>query len=124
MGKLITDTVIDAQLDLAEGDEVHACSSQPTTATEATTTYQLATQAIVGGDYAKANGDTSGRKNTLTPPVDTTIDNSGLAQHVAVTDAAGTVLKLVTTCADLTLTAGGGNKVTIGAFAHEVRDPT
>ena len=122
MAKLVPDAIIDAQLDVAEGDMVHVCSSQPTTFLEATTTFQLASKAIVGGDYAKANGDTSGRKNTLTTPAAAVIDNSGLAQHLAVTLAAGSVLKLVTTVTDQALTAGG--TVDVNPFDHEIGDAT
>ncbi len=119
MGKYIPDTVIDAQLAACEGDAVHACSAQPTTYTEAAATYRLATQAIVGGNYAKANGDTSGRKNTLTPPEATPIVATGLASHVAVTS--GTTLKMVTTCIAQQLTQGG--TVDFGPFAHQISDP-
>ena len=122
MAKNIPDTQIDAMLDVTEGDEVHVCNAEPTTPTEATTTFQLATQAIDGADYGKADGDVSGRKNTLTPDPAATIDNTGTANHVAVTDASGTVLKLVTTCTSQALTSGG--TVDIGAFDHEIGDPT
>lgn len=104
------------------GDAVHVCSAQPTTYTEASTTYQLATQAVTGGNYALANGDTSGRKDTCTPATGTTIDNSGTATHVAHTS--GTTLKRVTTCTSQVLTAGGGATVDISAHAHEIGDPT
>ena len=120
MAKAIPDAILDAMLAAAEGDNVHVCSAQPTTYTEASSTYQLATQAITGGNYAKANGDTSGRKNTLTPATGTSISNSGTATHVAVTN--GTSLVSVTTCTSQALTSGG--TVDIGAFAHEVQDPS
>lgn len=118
MGKYIPDAKIDLQLDVVEGDAVHVCSAQPTTYTEASATYQLATQAVTGGNYTKANGDTSGRKNTCAPTAGTTIDNSGTATHVAVTN--GTDLRLVTTCTAQALTESG--TVDIGSFAHEVQD--
>lgn len=118
MAKFIPDTEIDLQLDISEGDAIHVCSAQPTTYAEANATYQLATQAVTGGNYAKANGDTNGRKNTVTPAAGTTIDNTGTATHVAVTN--GTTLKLVTTCTSQALTSGG--TVDIGPFAHEVSD--
>jgi hypothetical protein len=73
---------------------------------------------VSGANYAKANGDVNGRKNTLTPPAGATIDSSGTANHVAVTN--GTDLRLVTLCADQALTSGG--TVDIGAFAHEISD--
>lgn len=122
MGKVLIDATIDLMLDQAEGDQAHVCSAEPTTPAEATTTFQLATQAITGGNYVKANGDTSGRKNTLTPPTGSSIDNTGTANHVAVTDASGTVLKQVTTCPAQALTSGG--TVDIGAHKLEIGDPT
>lgn len=122
MGKNIPDTFIDLQLDQVEGDLISVCSAEPTTFTEATVTFELAAQAITGGDYAKANGDVSGRKNTLTTPSGTTIDTTGTATHVAVTLAAGSQLRLVTTTDSTALTASG--TVDIGAFDHEIGDPT
>lgn len=119
MAKFIPDSIIDAQLATCEGDAMHACSAQPTNYAEVTS-YKLATQAIAAGNYGKANGDSSGRKNTLTPPAATPITTSGLASHVAIT--LGATLKLVTTCVPQTLTQGG--TVDFGPFAHQVADPS
>jgi len=119
MGKKIPDTELDAQLSVLEGDAVHVCSAEPLNHTEASSTLALATQAIAGGNYAKANGDTSGRKSTLTPPTGTSIGSSGTGNHVAVTS--GTTLKQVTTCPAQALTVGG--TVDIGALVHEIADP-
>ena len=77
MAKDIPLAIIDSMLDLAEGDQLHICSAQPTTYTEATTTFQLATFTVTGGNYTKANGDVSGRKNTLAALTGATIDNTG-----------------------------------------------
>ena len=120
MAKVIPDSIIDLMLDQIEGDNVHVCSAEPTTYTEAATTYQLATQSISGANITAANGDTSGRKNTYAPATGTNIDSSGLANHVAI--STGTTLLLVTTCTSQTLTSGG--TVDIGSFAHEIGDPT
>lgn len=120
MAKKIPDATLDAMLALCEGDQIHVCAGEPLTATEATTTKNLAT--ATAGTYTKANGDTSGRKNTQAGATGVSITTSGNADHVAVTSASGTVLELVTTCTTQTLTAGG--TVDIGAFAHEIGDPT
>ena len=120
MAKNIPDAIIDLQLAVTEGDAIHVCSAQPTTYTEAATTYKLASDTLSGASYALANGDTSGRKSTITSPVDSTIDSTGTATHVAVTT--GTTLLLVTTCTSQALTSGG--TVTINAFDHEIGDPT
>jgi hypothetical protein len=120
MAKAIPDAIIDLMLDQAEGLAVHVNSAQPTTYTEAATTYKLATEVVTGGNFAKANGDTSGRKNTCTPGTGTTIDSTGTATHVSWTT--GTTLLLVTTCTSQALTAAG--TVDIGAHAHEIGDPS
>jgi hypothetical protein len=120
MAKLIPDANIDLMLDIVEGDEVHVCAGQPTTFAEATTTFNLATQAISGANYTKANGDTNGRKNTLAPPAGTSITATGTADHVAVTTTTGSVLELVTTVTSQSLTSGG--TVDIGSFDHEIGD--
>lgn len=122
MAVFIPDSKLDDQLTTLRGDNVHVCSAQPTTYAEAATTYNLATQAVTSGNYALANGDTSGRKDTCTPATGTTISTSGTATHVAHT--VGTTLQRVTTCTSLVLVAGGGNTVDIGAHAHEIGDPT
>lgn len=120
MAKFIPDAILDLMIEVPEGTAVHVCSAQPTTLLEATTTFNLATQVISGANYAQAAGDVSGRKNTLTPPTGTSITATGTANHVAVTDA--TTLRLVTTATAQALTSGG--TVDIGAFAHELVDPT
>lgn len=122
MSKQIPLTIIDGMLGLTEGDKLHICSAQPTTFAEATTTYQLATFTVSGGNYTLAAGDTSGRKNTLAALTGATIDNTGTATHAAVTLAAGSILKLITTTTSQVLTSGG--TVDTSAFAHEIQQVT
>lgn len=114
------DAVIDLQLDVIVGDEVFVCSAQPVDYTQASATYMLATQAVTGANFVKANGDTSGRKVTITPPVDSNIANSGTSTHVAIANAGS--LRHVTTCNNLALVAG--QQVTIQPYQHEIGDPT
>lgn len=121
MSKFIPPIQIDGMLQLVEGDRLHICSAQPTTFTEATTTFQLATF-VVGADYTLANGDVSGRKNTLAALTGAAIDNTGTATHAAVTLTTGSVLKLVTTTVSQLLTAGGTVDTT--AFSHEIQQAT
>jgi hypothetical protein len=119
MAKYIPDAILDAMLASFVGDNVHVNSAQPTTYTQAATTYKLATKAITSGNYALADGSVNGRKNTLTPPTAASITASGTATHVSVTS--GTTLLAVTTCTSQALTSGG--TVDIGAFALEISDP-
>lgn len=120
MAKWANDSVMDAALDkIATGTIMTACSAQPTTRTEAVTTYKLADIVIDSGDFSKANGDTSGRKVTIAQQADVTIDSSGDVTHVAICD--GSNLLYVTTCTTQTLTSG--NTVTFPAWDVEFADP-
>ena len=128
MAKSVTDAVLDAALDhVADaGDRLFVCSSEPTNYTEASSTYMLAqhtmTEGDGGGDYTIANGDTSGRKLTVSQQADISITNSGTAGHVCIADSVGTVLLIVTTCTSQALTSG--NTVTVPAFDMEIADPS
>lgn len=123
MAKSVNDDSMDAALNDTKNNvtQIHACSSQPTTRTEAVTTFQLASATITSTDFTgPANGDTSGRKLTFDGKTGATIDNSGTATHVAMTD--GTRLLDVTTCTSQALTAAG--TVDFGSFKREIADPT
>jgi len=122
MAKYLNPTaVLDGLLDkITAGVTLTVCSTQPTTRTEAITTYMLASKTITSGDYTKAAGDVSGRKVTVAQQAAVAITNSGTAQHVAICD--GTNLLAVTTCTSQALVSG--NTVTIPAWKTEVANPT
>ncbi len=121
MAKWANDSVMDAALDkVATSTILTVCSAQPTTRTEAVTTYKLADVVVDSGDFAKANGDVSGRKLTIASQVDVPVDSSGTATHVAVCD--GSNLLYVTTCTSQVLTAG--NTITVPAWDIEIADPS
>ncbi len=122
MAKVIPDAAMDAMLDAVEGTIMCVCSAEPTTYAEATATYKLADVVIDGTDYTAAAGDTNGRKNTIQAQSAVPIDSSGTATHVAVCRTTGTLLLVVTTCTSQALTSGG--TVDIGAWKHELADPT
>jgi hypothetical protein len=125
MAKYANDDVMDAALDeVATANILTVCSAQPTTRTEAVTTYALADIAVTpgdgNGDFTIANGDTSGRKVTVAAQADVDIDASGTATHIALCD--GTRLIYVTTCTSQALTSG--NTVTVPAWDIEIADPS
>lgn len=125
MGKAVHDEMLDAALaEAAEANLLTVCSAQPTTRTEAVTTYKLADVAMTpgngNGDYTIGNGDTNGRKLTVAQQSSIAVDSSGTATHIALVD--DTRLLLVTTCTSQVLTAG--NTVTVPAFDDEIADPT
>jgi hypothetical protein len=124
MAKIVHDDVLDGAFDvLDQANLMIACSAQPTTRTEAVTTYALADVAMtVNTDYTKANGDVSGRKVTVAAKSSVLIDTSGTATHIALVD--GTRLLYVTTCTSQALTANGANTVNFPAWDIEIADPT
>ena len=122
MAKTISDADFDGAFDIIDQCNIMTvCTTQPTTRTEAVTTYALADVAMtVNSDYTKANGDTSGRKVTVAAKSGVTIDTSGTALFVALCD--GTNLHVVTTCTSQALTAAG--TVDFPAWDIEINDPT
>ena len=121
MAKFATDAVLDALLDkVATGTILTVCSAQPTTRTEAVTTYKLADVVVDSGDFSKADGDTSGRKVTVAQQTDVPVDSNGTATHVAICD--GSNLLYVTTVTSQVLTLG--NSISIPAWTITVADPS
>jgi hypothetical protein len=122
MAKSAPDATLDGGLNYIDGsDFMSVCSTQPTTYTEARTTYMLAEVAMAAGDIVIAD-DSNGRKATMAAKSAVTITNSGTAQHIALTKAGDTTLRLVTTCTSQALTAGG--TVDIPSWKANCTDPT
>ena len=126
MAKWANDALMDAGLDYIRGNcnSMIVCSAQPTTYTEATSTYALADVAMTinTGDYTLADGDSNGRKITVAAKTGVTIDASGTATHVALVKTGDTTLRYVTTCTSQALTAGG--TVDFPAWKITIADPT
>lgn len=122
MAKTCHNDILDGSHDItALADIMTACSAEPTTRTEAITTFKLADVAMTPGtDYTKADGDVSGRKVTVAAKSGVTVDTTGTATHVALCDA--TRLLRVTTCTSQALTAA--NTVNFPAHKYEIADPT
>lgn len=118
MGKSIPDAIIDLMLAEPEGTNIHVCSAEPANYA-GIAAVELATK-VMTGSYAKAAGDVSGRKNTAPAQTALTIDTTGTANHVAISNGTDT-LRLVTTAAAQLLTSGG--TVDTSAFDHEIPDP-
>lgn len=96
------------------------CAAQPTTRTEAVTTNMLASTTLnKATELTLANGDTSGRKMTVSAKNGIAVTNSGTGQHVAICDA--TNLLMVTTCTSQAVSAGG--TCDTGSWKNEVAAP-
>jgi hypothetical protein len=134
MGKSLPNAEMDAALAyVAASDLLTICTSEPTTYAQATDHvdaggYCLASIAMTpgdgNGDYAIADDAASpyGRKLTVAAQAAVPILHSGTALHIALTLAAGTTLRAVTTCTSQALVAGG--TVDVPAFKIQIGDPT
>jgi hypothetical protein len=130
MSKTVNDIVLDAALDVVvnNADRVDVCSVAPTTYAEATSTYTLADETMItgqGNDYNTANGDTSGRKVTVSAKNGITVDATGMATHVSLVDTTGTDLLYVTELGSVrsnTAQAGGASTITLDAGADATDD--
>ena len=124
MAKTANSIIMDAALDvIATATKQIACSAQPTTYTEANSTYNLASVTMAGGDFTKAAGDTSGRKVTVAAKSGVIIGTSGTATHIALVRVSDSTLLLVTTCTSQALTANGSNTVNFPAWKDEIQAP-
>lgn len=121
MGKSVHNDVLDALLNTMKNNAVLlcVCSQEPTSRTEAASTYTLATVAIDSDDFTVADGDAGGRKVTISAQSNKTISASGTATHLALVD--NSKLYFVTTTSSQTLAAG--NLVNVPAWAITVNDP-
>lgn len=124
MAKSVHNDVLDAALNYIKNNctRMVACSAEPTTYTEANSTYALADVTMAGTDFTVADGDTSGRKVTAAAKTSVLIDSSGTFTHVALLDVSNTKLLYVTTGTSQALTAGG--TVDFPAWDIEIADPS
>ena len=109
--------------EIATANIMTLCSAEPTTRTEAVTTYALADVAMTpgdGNDYTVGEGDTNGRKVAMAAKSNVTVDTGGTGNHVALCD--GTRLLYVTTCGSKTVSAS--DEVNFPTWDVEVADPT
>jgi hypothetical protein len=124
MAKAAHDDVFDAALNkIATANVMTLCSSEPTTRTEAITTYMLADVTMTtgdgSGDYTIANGDSSGRKITVTAQAGEAVTNSGTGTYIALCDGSDLLLK--TTCTGIAVLDSG--TVDFPAWDFEITDP-
>jgi len=121
----IADYVLDAALSKldTEANRVDICSSEPTTYTAATSTNTLGNSTSISIS-APTDGDTSGRKVTLSAISGASVTGTGTASHFAITDTTNS--RLLATGA----LSGGGQQVTSGntfsltAVDIEIPDPS
>lgn len=124
MAKSVHNNVLDQSLEYIKNncDKMTVCSQEPTTFTEANSTYALADVSMGSTDYTIADGDTSGRKVTVAEKSGVTVDDTGTGNHVALLDTVNSLMLYVTTSTSQSLTSG--NTMTFETWDVELRDPS
>ncbi len=125
MAKSVNSVVLDNAFNYIKGSAdtitYTLCSTQPTTRTEAVTTYMLASTTLnKTTELTLAAGDVSGRKMTVSAKTGVSVTNTGSGQHVAVCDA--TNLLYVTTTTTQAVSSGG--TADLGSWKMEIQNPT
>lgn len=97
MAKACDATVLDGLLDIVSAaNKLIVCAGQPTSYTDANVTKNLASIAVSGADFTKANSG-SNRQSTVAAKNGLTVNAAGTGDHVALVDTANSILKYVTT---------------------------
>jgi len=119
----ISDYVLDAALSKldTEANRVDICSAEPTTYTAATSTNTLGNSTSISIS-APTNGDTSGRKVTLSAISGASVTGTGTATHYAITDTSNSRL-LVTGSLSSSQSVTSGNTFSLTAVDIEIPDP-
>ena len=104
-----------------EANRVDICSSEPTTYTAATSTNTLGNETSISIS-APTDGDTSGRKVTLSAIASGTVTGTGTATHYAITDTGNSRL-LVTGSLSSSQSVTSGNTFSLTAVDIEIPDP-
>jgi hypothetical protein len=111
----------------ALADELYVCSAAPANYAGIAAVTLIGPVALTAGngngDHTFADGDVSGRKNTVGAQNGVSVVASGTANHVVLaTGGATDLIRGITTCTDQALTSG--NTANVNTWAQEVRDPS
>ena len=124
MAGYLHDRVFDNGLTVldTEADKLYICSAQPTTYTEAITTYALG---VKNTPTVSAPGDRSGggREVTISAITDGSVTASGTATHYALVDQSNSRL-LATGSLSASQAVTSGNTFTLTSFKIGIPDPS
>ncbi len=125
MAQKVDPSVLDAALDASKGDAYFVCVGEPTDFANVAVVRVNGTSAVLAYS-GKTDGLTAGgRKHEIAADQDINVDeqvSAALADHVAITLAAGSILKVVNTISN-PQTVENGNQIDLGAWDHEFEGP-
>lgn len=117
--------VFDAGLNVldTEANRVDICSQEPTSYAEATSTYSLGNTTSISIS-SPTDGDTSGRKVTVSAISGASVTSSGSATHFAITDTSNSRLLIAGALSSGGQTVTTGNTFALNALDIEIPDPS
>ena len=124
MAKWQNDLGLDAALDyFAASTILHVCSAQSANYA-GIAALSLGSVAVDSGDFAKADGDTSGRKLTIAAQSITaaSASNAGTTLHAVLASTGDSTLRYVTTIPSQAITSR--NPINVGSWKIEIADPS
>lgn len=122
MAKAAPNNTIDAELDyIALSDTLYVCSGEPANYA-GIAAVTLASVAIDGADFTKADAAGGGRQVTVGAQTGVSVSTSGTATHIVLGRVADTTYRYATTCTSQALVSG--NTVNVPAWVITVGDPT
>lgn len=124
MTKMLHDDALDAALAYVRdnANELVLLNADPGTSyTQAHSAFALGKIAVDSSDFTLANGDTSGRKYTVSAQSSIGVGVDGNCNHCAVNDTDNSKVLVVTEVTSQGLTSG--NAASTNAFDDELEDP-
>ena len=123
MAKACSSAVLDGLLDIVSGcNKYIICAGQPTTYTDANVTKNLASIAISGAAFTKADSG-SNRQSTVGAQTALTVNAAGTGDHIALINTTDSSLRYVTTIGTARAIALT-DTVNSAAFVITVNQPT
>ena len=123
MAKFVHDDALDAALAYIRdnANELVLLNADPgSTYSNAHSAYALGKITVDSSDFTIANGDSSGRKITVTAQSSIGIGTTGNCNHIAINDTDNSKVLLVTTVTSQAVTSG--NAASTNAFDDEIAD--
>lgn len=123
MAAVLNDRVYDNGLTILDTESTHLyiCSQQPTTFTEASSTYALGSKSSIS--VGSPTAGVTGRKVVLAAITDGSISASGTATHFAITDNTNSRL-LATQALSSSQAVTSGNTFSLGTVDIAIPAPT
>jgi hypothetical protein len=117
----INDEVFDQGLDYADtnGTRIDICSQEPTTYTQATSTYTLGNKTSLNTG-ATQNGASNGRRVIVPAITDGSVTSNGTATHWALTD--GSAILVATGALSSSYAVTSGNTFTLDSISITIAD--